>query len=88
VPKAEGWGLPPVEALHAGTRVVASSTTPSVIANAEVVLVDPLEVESIVAGLVAALDVGDDEASAAMRRHSVAGLTWRNVALDHLAGWQ
>jgi len=24
---AEGWGLPPVEALHAGTRVVASTTT-------------------------------------------------------------
>jgi glycosyltransferase involved in cell wall biosynthesis len=88
VPRAEGWGLPPVEALHAGTRVVASSTTPSVNANAEVVLVDPLEVESIADGLAAALDVGDDEASAAMRRRSVAGLTWRNVALDHLAGWK
>ena len=39
VPRAEGWGLPPVEALYAGTRVVASSTTPSVCDNAEVVIV-------------------------------------------------
>jgi glycosyltransferase involved in cell wall biosynthesis len=88
VPRAEGWGLPPVEALHAGARVVASSTTPSVEANSEVVHVDPLEVESIAEGLAAALGEGDDEASVARRRRSVAGLTWRNVALDHLAGWR
>ena len=33
VPRAEGWGLPPVEALHEGARVVASVTTPSVADN-------------------------------------------------------
>ena len=86
VPRAEGWGLPPVEALHAGTRVVASSTTPSVASNPEVVRVDPLDVTSIAHGLVAVLAL-DDDGSATRRRRSVADLTWRNVALDHLAAW-
>lgn len=87
VPRSEGWGLPPVEALHAGTRVVASTTTPSVRANGEVVLVDPLDVESIAAGLVDAARLDDGELAGARRRASVSDLTWRNVALDHLASW-
>ena len=87
VPRAEGWGLPPVEALHAGSRVVASTTTPSVSKNALVVTVDPLHVTSIAEGLIAALRQGTDEASREARRQSVADLTWRNVALDHLAAW-
>ncbi len=88
VPLAEGWGLPPVEALNVGTRVVASSTTPSVMTNARVVLVDPFDVEAIAEGLLVALGQGDDDESQSARRHSVADLTWRNVALDHLAAWQ
>ena len=88
VPRAEGWGLPPVEALHAGTRVVASATTPSVASNDQVVRVDPLDVESIARGLVGALSDGVDDASRLARCESVADLTWRNVALDHLAAWQ
>jgi len=88
VPRAEGWGLPPVEALHAGTRVVASMTTPSVASNSLVTLVDPLDVSSIADGLVAALSGEFDEASRHARRNSVSDLTWRNVALDHLAAWQ
>lgn len=88
VPLAEGWGLPPVEALNVGTRVVASSTTPSVATNELVTRVDPLDVESIADGLLAALRQGDELESQAARRQSVADLTWRNVALDHLAAWQ
>lgn len=88
VPRAEGWGLPPVEALRAGTRVVASRSTPSVRSNDEVVLVDPLEVESIADGLLRALALPDDDAARARRRASVADLTWRNCALDHVAGWR
>jgi glycosyltransferase involved in cell wall biosynthesis len=88
VPRAEGWGLPPVEALHAGTRVVASVTTPSVHDNGEVIRVDPLDVQSIAQGLLLALSLGDDAGDRARRRASVADLTWRNVALDHLAAWQ
>lgn len=88
VPRAEGWGLPPVEALHAGARVVASVTTPSVASNSEVVRVDPLDVEAIAEGLVQALSQSDDEDARQRRRASVASLTWRNAALDHLAAWR
>jgi len=88
VPRAEGFGLPPVEALHQGTRVVASVTTPSVANNPEVITVDPLDVAAIEEGLVAALSLSNDVATRARRRDSVADLTWRNVALDHLASWR
>ncbi len=88
VPRAEGWGLPPVEALHAGARVVASVTTPSVERNGEVIRVDPLDVNAIAQGLLQALTQSDDDESRDRRRASVADLTWRNVALDHLAAWQ
>ena len=88
VPRAEGFGLPPVEALHQGSRVVASVTTPSVAHNAEVIVVDPLDIAAIEEGLIAALSLSNDEATRARRHESVAGLTWRNVALDHLASWQ
>jgi hypothetical protein len=88
VPIAEGWGLPPVEALNVGARVVASATTPSITNNHEVVLVDPLDVDSISDGLVRALSIGEDDLSRQRRRDTVSGLTWKNVALDHLAAWQ
>jgi glycosyltransferase involved in cell wall biosynthesis len=84
---AEGWGLPPVEALHAGTRVVVSSTTPSVKENVEALHVDPLDVDSIAQGLLNAFTSSDDEAASARRRNSVSDLTWANSALEHLAGW-
>jgi glycosyltransferase involved in cell wall biosynthesis len=87
VPRAEGWGLPPVEALHAGSRVVASRNCPSVEGNNEVILVDPLDEDSIGAGLLAALDQGDDVLSRERRRESVADMTWHNCALDHLKAW-
>jgi glycosyltransferase involved in cell wall biosynthesis len=88
VPRAEGWGLPPVEALHAGARVVASTTTPSVVSNDEVVRVDPLDVDAIAEGLVRALSQDNDETGRERRRASVSSLTWRNAALDHLAAWR
>jgi len=84
---AEGWGLPPVEALYAGTRVVVSTSTPSVANNPEVILTDPFDVESITDGLVRALTLDSSAAGAARRHASVAELTWANSALDHLAGW-
>jgi glycosyltransferase involved in cell wall biosynthesis len=88
VPRAEGWGLPPMEALHEGCRVVASATTPSAMHNREVLLVDPLDVSAIAAGLVSALALDDDEQARSRRRESVSELTWRNVALDHLKSWR
>ena len=84
VPRAEGWGLSPIEALNAGARVVASSTTPSVNKNQNVVLVDPLSEESITAGLQRALELDEKDDQ---RKQSVSEFTWKNCALDHLAGW-
>lgn len=85
---AEGWGLPPVEALHAGARVVASSTVPSVASNSHVIHVNPLDETSVAAGLLDALDLGTSDADRRDRRASVADLTWHQAALDHVAGWQ
>lgn len=88
VPRAEGWGLPPVEALYLGTRVVASRSTPSVAANSEVVRVDPLDVDAIAQGLLDGVALDNDADAASRRRASVEGLTWRNAAIDHMAGWR
>jgi glycosyltransferase involved in cell wall biosynthesis len=88
VPRAEGWGLPPVEALATGTRVVASAVTPSVAQNSEVALVDAGDVASVADGLTRALEMPDDDAARTRRRASVAHLTWRQCALDHLEGWR
>ncbi|MHB8994890.1 MAG: glycosyltransferase family 4 protein [Armatimonadota bacterium] len=53
----EGFGLPPLEAMRCGTPVVASNATsiPEVVGDAAV-LIDPLEPESIAAGIKAVLD--------------------------------
>jgi len=88
VPLAEGWGLPAVEALHVGTRVVASTTTPSVEENETVVRVNPLDVASIAEGLVRAVQESDDAAERQRRQDSVRSLTWRACAEAHLEGWQ
>jgi glycosyltransferase involved in cell wall biosynthesis len=88
VPLAEGWGLPPLEALNVGTRVVASSTVPSVLGRSDVVVVEALSVEGIAEGLQRAIALPDDEAARADRRFSVASLTWGAMAEQHIAGWQ
>lgn len=88
VPLAEGWGLPPIEALAQGTQVVASRTTPSVANNPEVVLVDPLDIESIVAGLIEAMSKSSGATDRRRRQFSVASLTWSKMAQDHLRIWQ
>ena len=88
VPRNEGWGLPPVEALAQGSRVVASTTTPSVRANPEVDLADPLDVEAIADALRRSLERPDTPEARSRRQASVGDLTWRQCALDHLAGWR
>jgi len=88
VPLAEGWGLPPLEALNVGTRVVASTSVPSIEGRSDVVAVDALSVESIAEGLSRTIALPDDETSRAARRSSVASLTWGTMAKQHIAGWQ
>jgi glycosyltransferase involved in cell wall biosynthesis len=86
VPLEEGFGLPPVEAMAFGTPVVASPLPSTAGAAFEV---DPLDVESIAAGL---LSVASDEAERERLSHlgrlRSDELRWSVIAGQHLAVWQ
>ena len=85
VPLAEGFGLPPVEAMHAGIPVVSSSL-PSV--GSAALIVDPLSVDSIAEGLMtAALDDKVRADLIAAGTAHAAGLTWSATAARHVALW-
>jgi glycosyltransferase involved in cell wall biosynthesis len=84
VPLVEGYGLPPVEAMRAGTPVVAS---PLPSTGGAALQVDPTDVDAVARALVA---VSTDEAVraelvAAGRRH--AARRWRDSAAEHVALW-
>jgi glycosyltransferase involved in cell wall biosynthesis len=85
VPLVEGFGFPPVEAMHLGTPVVASPM-PSLGDGARIV--DPKDVDGIAAALLA---VATDEKTrcdlVARGRHHAGNLTWKASARAHLALW-
>jgi glycosyltransferase involved in cell wall biosynthesis len=85
VPLTEGFGFPPVEAMHLGTPVVASPM-PSVGDGARVV--DPEDVDDMATALV---EVATDEqaraALVARGRQHTRDLTWKASARAHLALW-
>lgn len=94
VPLTEGYGLPPLEAMRMGTPSVVSSEVPSVHDLGETDppparIVDPLDVEDMAAGLVAALtdDILRDDLAA--RGSSFASArTWRAAAGAHVRLWR
>lgn len=75
----EGFGLPALEAMAAGTAVVASDTSalPEVVGDAGV-LVDPLDVDDIADGLERAITDRDSLIEAGRRR--AAEFTWTKTA--------
>jgi glycosyltransferase involved in cell wall biosynthesis len=90
VPLAEGFGLPPVEAMRVGTPVVASPVPSVAVAPAPAVaaVIDPRQADDIAAALVSV--ASDDE----LRRRLVAAgrahaeeMTWEAVARRHVALW-
>ena len=85
VPLAEGFGLPVVEAMAAGTPVVASPIP----ANGGAALeVDPLEVPAIAkAILTVSSDAAARERLVAAGRRRAASLTWRACAAAHVSLW-
>jgi glycosyltransferase involved in cell wall biosynthesis len=91
VPLMEGFGFPPLEAMRMGTPVVTSHDVPSVVEAPEAeaaLMVDPFDVESIAAGLVAAATDDDrrarvvDQGTSLVRRR-----TWEKTASDHAELW-
>lgn len=97
VPLIEGFGLPAGEAMTFGTPVVASAGMPST--GEAAVAVDPMDVDSIAAGLVLAAAGGapgegtEDDRLACRRRLSEGGrrwarsLTWERAAAGHVDVW-
>jgi alpha-1,3-rhamnosyl/mannosyltransferase len=94
VPITEGYGLPPLEAMHAGLPTVVSNQVPSVHdlgapEPAPARLVDPLDVDDIARGLA---EVLTDEGlrTELVRRGTgyAATRTWRGTALAHLEIWR
>jgi alpha-1,3-rhamnosyl/mannosyltransferase len=92
VPLAEGFGLPPMEAMVAGTPVVASTAVPSVTeATGEppALLVDATDTDAIAAALVAL--VSDTDLAASLRSRGSAfarSRTWSAAAEEHLDLWE
>jgi glycosyltransferase involved in cell wall biosynthesis len=83
----EGFGLPPLEAMAAGTPVVASraGALPEVVGDAAV-LVDPGDVDGLASALSAVLADGSQRhALVAAGRRQVARYSW-DRATDELAG--
>jgi glycosyltransferase involved in cell wall biosynthesis len=92
VPLIEGFGLPPVEAMAAGTPVVVSSSVASVAeceGDPPALVVDPGDTDAIAAALVAVVSDGELADSLRARGSAFAALrTWEDVAVRHLALWE
>jgi glycosyltransferase involved in cell wall biosynthesis len=85
VPLMEGFGLPAVEAMHAGTPVVASALPSS---GDAALVVDPLDIEAIADGLhTAAVDDDRRQALVAAGHRRAGALRWRDCAERHVAAW-
>ena len=91
VPLAEGFGLPPVEAMRECTPVVASGgrAVPSIAGTASALEVDPLSVASIAAALVKASSddrIRSELVTAGLER--TRDLTWKAAAGRHVELWE
>jgi glycosyltransferase involved in cell wall biosynthesis len=94
VPLTEGYGFPPLEAMHAGLPTVVSDQVPSVHdvgapGPAPARLVDPLDIDGIAEGLATVLT--DDVVRADLARRGTAHAatrTWRSTARAHVELWR
>jgi glycosyltransferase involved in cell wall biosynthesis len=77
----EGFGLPVLEALACGTRVIASnSTSIPEIAGGHATLINPLSIEEVAQAMRAALSYPPQPTEQAARQEHARGFTWRQCA--------
>jgi len=94
VPLTEGYGLPPLEAMRAGTPTLVADEVPSVrdlgeAGPAPARIVDPLDVDDIAAGLAAVLTDDALRADLAARGADYARTrTWDAAARAHVELWR
>jgi glycosyltransferase involved in cell wall biosynthesis len=94
VPLTEGYGLPPLEAMRAGTPAVVANEVPSVHDLGEegepaVAIVNPVDVDDIAAGLYRVLTDEAMRADLAARGEAYAReRTWQSTAEQHRALWR
>jgi glycosyltransferase involved in cell wall biosynthesis len=94
VPLTEGYGFPPLEAMHAGVPTVVSDEVPSVhdLSAPEpspALVVDPVDIHAIAGALSAVLT--DDAVRAELTGRGTtyaATRTWRGTARAHIALWR
>lgn len=85
VPLAEGYGLPPVEAMRAGTPVVAS---PLPSTGGACLTVDPTDVPAMARAIVTAATDEARRAELQQAGRRRAARRWEDSAADHVALWQ
>ncbi|HEY5385339.1 MAG TPA: glycosyltransferase family 1 protein [Acidimicrobiales bacterium] len=94
VPLTEGYGFPPLEAMHAGVPTVVSDQVPSVHdlgapGPAPARVVDPLDIDAIAQGLTAVLTDDGLRSDLALRGTAYAATrTWRGTARAHVELWR
>ncbi len=85
---AEGFGLPVLEALASGARVVASQRVPIAGLQNVARLVDPLDIQALSQALAQAVSEVTSPAQAQKQQEWASNFSWRRAALSTFAAYQ
>ena len=94
VPLTEGYGLPPLEAMRIGTPSLIANEVPSVVdlddrGPSPALIVDPVDVDAMAAGLIVISTDDAVRAELVARGEALArARTWRTAAHQHIGLWR